>query len=153
MIRSRATVRVRYIPEEEAPVKIRLLVVVALVAGLLSPATPAQAYYAYVAIMLTETPFGALVFGADAHYRTQPPRAAAGYDPMEDCATGAPVRAQRKTADGWTTLAKGRTNDKGKVKFKIKNRSGRYRAVIKAYTTPDGANCYAGRSAVKRYKK
>ena len=128
--------------------KIRVLIVSTLVAGMVGTAAPANAYYPDLALAgLLQSPFGALILGAAAHYSSQPPQRAPS--PTKDCATGAPMRAQYYRDGSWDTIAKGRTNDRGEIKFKVKDRPGKYRVAVKAYTTPGGVSCFAGVSNVR----
>jgi hypothetical protein len=81
------------------------------------------------------------------------PMRVAGETPTEDCATGAPVKIERKKKTGWAKVLQGKTNKKAKFKKKLDPaKPGKYRAHIPAYTTPDGNSCFEGYGKPKKFK-
>ena len=134
--------------------RFRKLVVVGTTAAMLLPAAPAKAYHPAPAlamrhVVISQTTLLLVVIRLS--YSTSPPNRTLGTQPTEDCATGAPVRIERKKDDGWKVVARGRTNDNAKLKKRLPDRKGKYRAHILAYTTDDNNECFEGYSVVKRH--
>lgn len=126
------------------------LVVAMSLAGTLLIAAPAKAFYPEPGELFFRLLSGDWYYFFTLGYSDVP--RAAGEDPMKDCATGAPVEIERKKDGVWKVVMGGKTNDKGKFRKKMDPaKSGKYRAHILAYTTPDGVECYEGYGAPKRF--
>ena len=54
-----------------------------------------------------------------------------------DCVAGVPVKIQRKTNSGWKNVGSTTTSDTGSYSKKLKNKSGKYRAIAKKVSLGD----------------
>jgi hypothetical protein len=71
-------------------------------------------------------------------------------DGTAECANGVSVRLQKKKkGGGWNTLKTVTTNDTGNYSGKVKNKSGKYRALAPKTTTAGGESCLKDVSPVR----
>ena len=132
----------------------RALIVAVLTVGVVGIPAPAQANFPDFILDLLGVTDAELTFIVTGSYGTTPPLSALQTDEAaDDCESGAPVTLQRQVDGKWTNLKSAKTNDKGKAKIKVPNKSGKYRAKVKEYTTADGWQCYKGTSNVVTHKK
>ncbi|MPZ71015.1 MAG: hypothetical protein GEU71_16050 [Actinobacteria bacterium] len=129
-----------------------------LLANTLMFVGPAKAYYPTPGEIFFEQGLVGWLVLVTLDYSSTPPQDApalgAGVSPTKDCATGAPVRIERKKKTGWVKVLKGKTNKKAKFKKKLDPaKPGKYRAHIPAYTTPDGNSCFEGYGKPKKFTK
>ena len=68
------------------------------------------------------------------------------------CFTGVAVRVQRKVSGVWRTVARTTTADDGTYRSKLRDVSGRYRAVAPAFSPEEGHRCLKGVSPVRRHR-
>ena len=133
----------------------RSVIVIGLTGSLLfSSATPSHAVYSeaqrwrfthyQVALMH-------VLFTLYAGYSPYDGFARAADPGTDECSQNRPVKLQYKTGSGWQTVAKKKTNDKAKFKASVKDRTGKYRALVPAYTSPSGYDCF--KSVTKKTHK
>ena len=64
-----------------------------------------------------------------------------GLEDIRVCADHVPLAVQRKTDDGWRTLKRVETDDRGRYRVSLRDRRGRYRAVAIRTVEEDGPVC------------
>jgi hypothetical protein len=74
-------------------------------------------------------------------------------DGFTACATGVPVKIQRKTNSGWKNVGSATTTASGSYSKKVKDKTGKYRAQAKKITLNTGADvCKKATSPVRTHK-
>jgi len=74
-------------------------------------------------------------------------------DGFTACVASVPVKIQRRRAGGWRTVGSTTTTDTGVYKKRIRDRTGRYRALAPKVTLNDGADvCSRAVSPVRRHR-
>jgi hypothetical protein len=74
-------------------------------------------------------------------------------DGFTACATGVPVKIQRKTNSGWKNVGSATTTASGSYSKKVKDKTGKYRAQAKKVTLNTGADvCKKATSPVRKHK-
>lgn len=66
------------------------------------------------------------------------------------CYRDVSVRIQRRGQGAWTTVARTTTDDGGAYRTRLRDRTGRYRAVAPAFSPEDGHGCLKAVSAIRR---
>lgn len=69
-----------------------------------------------------------------------------------DCYSNVTVDIQRKTKSGWRTIKFATTNDEGSYKTKLKDRKGKYRALVNELVVNDVLVCSSDVSPISRHR-
>jgi hypothetical protein len=72
-------------------------------------------------------------------------------DGFTDCAASVPVKVQRRVSGQWRTVGRTTTTDTGAYKKRIRDRTGRYRALAPHVTLASGDVCPRAVSPVRRH--
>ena len=68
------------------------------------------------------------------------------------CAANVQVRLERKTQDGWKTLAAPFTSEDGAYRIKVRDRVGRYRSSLLQHDVDSGNSCLTATSTIARHR-
>jgi hypothetical protein len=73
-------------------------------------------------------------------------------DAFTACEANVPVKIQRKTKSGWKNVGSATTTASGSYSKKLKDKTGKYRALVKKFSPDAGVNvCSKARSAVRKH--
>jgi len=73
-------------------------------------------------------------------------------DAFTACAASVPVKIQRRSSGGWKNVGSTTTTASGSYSKKIKDKEGKYRALVKSFTPNSGVDvCSKAKSPVRKH--
>jgi IPT/TIG domain len=73
-------------------------------------------------------------------------------DTFTACEASVPVKIQRKTSSGWKSVGTATTTSTGSYSKKVKDKTGKYRALVKSFTPNSGVDvCSKAKSPVRKH--